>query len=140
MRAPAAVLCVAVLLPAAWGAEVGFAEKPSAIRAGDRVRVNSAVSRETDVAVYIENAKGEIVRHLVAGALGKNPPEPLEANSLASVGRERILTVCMLGKCALSSAKGRGQWKTRCELPEYCSWSRSHLSPHQAGGQRTRAS
>jgi len=59
-----------------------FAKKPAAARDGDKVKIEFAVSRETDVAIYIENAKGEIVRHLVAGVLGKNPPEPLKANSL----------------------------------------------------------
>jgi hypothetical protein len=47
------------------------------------VKIAFAVDRETDVAVSVENARGEIVRHLVAGVLGKNPPEPLKANSLA---------------------------------------------------------
>ncbi|MCX7806083.1 MAG: hypothetical protein N3A38_12955 [Planctomycetota bacterium] len=60
-----------------------FAKKPTATRAGDKVRIEFAADRETDVAVYIENSKGEIVRHLVAGVLGKNPPEPLKAGSLS---------------------------------------------------------
>jgi len=30
------------------------------------------------VAVFVEDAKGEVVRHLVAGALGDNPPPPLK--------------------------------------------------------------
>ena len=33
--------------------------------------------------VAIEDAKGKVVRHLVAGMLGKNPPAPLQPNSLA---------------------------------------------------------
>ena len=32
-----------------------------------KTRIEFAVSRETDVTVYIENAEGVIVRHLVAG-------------------------------------------------------------------------
>ncbi|HOX04859.1 MAG TPA: hypothetical protein PK280_00545 [Planctomycetota bacterium] len=59
-----------------------FVKKPAVARAGDRTTISFAVDRETDVAVYIEDAKGTIVRHLVAGVLGKNPPEPLKANSL----------------------------------------------------------
>ncbi len=62
--------------------EVSFAAKPTARRDGDKTVISFAVGRETDVAVYVENAKGEVVRHLVAGVLGKNPPEPLKANSL----------------------------------------------------------
>src|SRR5215510_8707368 len=57
----------------------GFTSKPRATRSGDNVRIEFAVDRETDVCVAIENAGGKIVRHLVAGVLGKNPPEPLQA-------------------------------------------------------------
>jgi len=59
-----------------------FTKKPSAARAGDKVRIDFAVDRETDVAVFIEDAKGKVVRHLVAGVLGKNPPAPLKAGAL----------------------------------------------------------
>jgi len=59
-----------------------FTKKPVAVKAGDKVRIDFAVDRETDVAVYVEDADGRIVRHLVAGVLGRNPPEPLKANSL----------------------------------------------------------
>ena len=54
-----------------------FAKRPAVARDGEGVRIEFAADRETDVAVCIENAKGEIVRHLVAGALGRNPPAPL---------------------------------------------------------------
>src|SRR6185503_17782481 len=59
-----------------------FARKPVATRAGDAVKIDFSVTRETDVAVYVENSKGEIVRHLAAGRLGTNPPQPLKAGSL----------------------------------------------------------
>ena len=58
-----------------------FAEKPTAVKKDGKVRIRFAVSSETDVAVYVENSKGDVVRHLVAGVLGKNPPKPLKANS-----------------------------------------------------------
>ena len=35
------------------------------------------------MAVTVEDAQGKIIRHLAAGVLGKNPPEPLQPNSLA---------------------------------------------------------
>ena len=59
-----------------------FTKKPAATKAGDKVVISFAVDRETDVAVYVEAAKGKVVRHLAAGVLGKNPPDPLKANSL----------------------------------------------------------
>jgi hypothetical protein len=60
-----------------------FSKKPSVARHGQEVRIEFAVDRQTDVAVYVENANGDTVRHLAAGALGKNPPDPLKAGSLA---------------------------------------------------------
>jgi len=62
--------------------EVPFAARPTARRDGDKTIISFAVSRETDVAVYVDNAKGEVVRHLVAGVLGKDPPPPLKPDSL----------------------------------------------------------
>jgi hypothetical protein len=68
--------------PAAEPAPPRFVKKPTVAKAGEKTTITFAADRETDVAVYIEDAKGGIVRHLVAGVLGKNPPEPLKANSL----------------------------------------------------------
>jgi hypothetical protein len=85
MKTKACLTLVGILILAgavASAAEVTFSTKPTAAKDGDKVKVSFAVSAATDVAVYIEDAKGKIVRHLVAGALGKNPPEPLKANSL----------------------------------------------------------
>ena len=66
-------------LPALAG-EIGFSTKPTATKDGDRTKITFAVSAPTDVAVFVENAQGKIVRHLVAGVLGGQnpPPEPLK--------------------------------------------------------------
>ena len=78
------LLLIPVLLMVAGQALAGdapppvFAKKPTAAKAGDKVKIEFAVDRETDVAVFIEDAKGITVRHLVAGVLGKNPPPPLK--------------------------------------------------------------
>jgi len=60
-----------------------FTQKPSTTRVGEGVKITFAVSAPTDVEVAILGGDGKIVRHLVAGALGKNPPEPLKPDSLA---------------------------------------------------------
>jgi hypothetical protein len=60
-----------------------FVGKPTATRDGQKVKIRFAVDRKTDVTVSIENAAGRTVRHVVAGVLGKNPPEPLKAGVLA---------------------------------------------------------
>ena len=63
-------------------ADVKFTGKPAVKKDGEKTIITFAVSAPTDVAVYIEDAKRKIVCHLAAGLLGKNPPEPLKANSL----------------------------------------------------------
>src|SRR5437016_5517428 len=84
------ILVASSLATPAWATEQSgakFTKKPAATKTGDKVTIAFAVDRATDVAVFIENAKGEVIRHLVAGVLGKNPPPPLKASSLEqSVG------------------------------------------------------
>jgi outer membrane protein assembly factor BamB len=84
MRTAPLLTCV-LLFGAAQAAEPAFTKKPTAARDGEKVKIEFAVDRETDVAVYVEKASGEIVRHLVAGALGLNPPPPLKAGLSQSV-------------------------------------------------------
>ena len=62
---------------------VKFVRPPTVVKEGGGVLVKFAVNTGADVAVYVEDAKGRIVRHLAAGMLGKNAPEPLAAGSLA---------------------------------------------------------
>lgn len=78
----AGILALVLLPTAAFAAQVTFTSGPSTERVGEMVRISFAVSAPTDVAVYIENAEGKIVRHLVAGVLGDNPPEPLARGKL----------------------------------------------------------
>lgn len=59
-----------------------FLKRPTVARAGDGLRIDFAVDRATDVTVCIENAQGEIVRHLAAGVLGTNAPPPLQPGAL----------------------------------------------------------
>ncbi len=60
------------------GEPVSFTAKPTVARDGEKVKISFAVSAPTDVAVYIEDSKGQVVRHLAAGVLGQNPPPPLK--------------------------------------------------------------
>jgi NHL repeat len=66
-------------ITAGFAGEVKFTTRPTAARAGEKVKITFAVSRETDVAVFVLNARGKVIRHLVAGVLGKNPPKPLKS-------------------------------------------------------------
>jgi hypothetical protein len=75
--------CLLAVGPVLAG-EPAFTSMPAVTKAADgKTKIAFAVDRECDVAVYIENAGGETVRHLVAGLLGKNAPEPLKPGSLA---------------------------------------------------------
>jgi hypothetical protein len=77
------LLAVLLLAGTAGAVEVpGFARKPVAVREGATTRIEFAADRAADVAVTVEDAAGKVVRHLVAGVLGKNPPEPLRPDSL----------------------------------------------------------
>jgi hypothetical protein len=60
----------------------GFSKRPAVAKSGDAVTIMFAASRETDVAVAIEDAGGRITRHLAAGLLGPKAPLPLKAGSL----------------------------------------------------------
>ncbi|MGB2822100.1 MAG: hypothetical protein WBF17_14040, partial [Phycisphaerae bacterium] len=59
-----------------------FARKCEARSAGENVLVRFAAKAPTDVAVWIADGKGKVVRHLAAGALGAKAPEPLKADAL----------------------------------------------------------
>lgn len=74
--------CVFVASPVSLAAGVDFTTKPAVKKDGAKTIITFGVSAPTDVAVFIEDAKGKIVCHLAAGMLGKNPPEPLKPNSL----------------------------------------------------------
>jgi hypothetical protein len=78
--APAVVLFLLGSLPAA-AADPAFTAPPRAARADGGVAIDFAVSRDTDVAVFIEDPAGKVVRHLAAGVLGKNAPAPLRPGS-----------------------------------------------------------
>ena len=67
----------------AFAADAKFTAGPAVAKDGDKLKVSFTVSAATDVAVAIVDAKGEIVRHLAGGVLGKNPPAPLQADSLS---------------------------------------------------------
>ncbi|NQT92939.1 MAG: hypothetical protein HQ559_09270 [Lentisphaerae bacterium] len=60
-----------------------FVKDPEVRARRKSVDIRFEANTHTDVAVWIEDDKGETVRHLVAGLLGANAPPPLAKNSLA---------------------------------------------------------
>ncbi|MCK6470766.1 MAG: hypothetical protein L6R28_03370 [Planctomycetes bacterium] len=71
---------VALLLAAQAAAGEGFAKAPAAQKNGAGATITFALAAAGDVEVAVLDAKGGVVRHLAAGALGapKAPPAPLK--------------------------------------------------------------
>jgi outer membrane protein assembly factor BamB len=104
-----------------------FVNKPSAVRFGNTTKIDFTVDRLTDVAVAIEDAKGKVLRHLAAGMLGKNPPEPLQANKLAQ-------SLAWDGKDDFGKAATGGPFKVRVQLGMKAEFDRFLLyNPHASG-------
>lgn len=116
----------------ALAGEVTFTAKPTARKVGDKVRIEFAVDRETDVAVFIEDDKGKIVRHLASGMLGPNPPAPLAKDSLKqSLYWERKDDE---GKLVTGAVKVRVRAGMGAKLDRFIAWPGSRLGPVTALG------
>lgn len=82
------VICfLCMLAGAAWAADTSFSPAPSTKKENGKTVITFGVTQATDVEIAILDAKGAVVRHLVAGVLGgKNaPPEPLKPGLTQSV-------------------------------------------------------
>ena len=101
-------LIVGTALAGETAAPPAFAKRPTANQAGDKVKIEFAVDRETDVSIFIEDAGGTVVRHLVAGVLGKNPPAPLKPGVVQSMEWD--------GKADYGKPAGPGPFKVRVAL------------------------
>ncbi len=115
MRSAIAILLALGCL-AAQGGEASFVARPQASRSGDKSVVSFEVSGKTDVAVYVLDARGKVVRHLAAGVLGgKNPPpEPLKPGFSQSISWD--------GKDDAAKSAAGGPFKVRVALgmkPEF---------------------
>jgi DNA-binding beta-propeller fold protein YncE len=63
--------------------EPAFVADPQVEQTGAGAKISFAVSTTTDVEVAVLAANGRTVRHLAAGLLGPQPPEPLRPNALS---------------------------------------------------------
>ncbi len=117
---------LAVTLPAAH-AQPAFVKKPTATRSGKQIKIDFTVDRATDVAITIEDAKRKIIRHLAAGVLGKNPPEPLRADTLAQ-------SMLWDGKDDFGKPAGGGPFQVRVQLGMKPEFDRFLMhNPHGSG-------
>jgi SMP-30/gluconolaconase/LRE-like protein len=81
MKRMIALVMLIALAPMAAGANVEFTKKPEVKVEGGKATVTFAVSKPTDVEVAVLDAKGKVVRHLAAGAVGAGAQHavPLQA-------------------------------------------------------------
>jgi sugar lactone lactonase YvrE len=63
-------------------ADLKFSAPLKLSKDGADLKIDFTASAATDCAVSIVNTKGQVVRHLAAGVLGKNAPPPLRKDSL----------------------------------------------------------
>jgi hypothetical protein len=117
MKSLHTALCTLLLTSQAAAAEgqPAFTKKPTAVKSGNQVKIEFAVDRATDVAVYVEDGQGKVIRHLAAGVLGKNPPEPLKPDVLSQ-------SLTWDGKDNFGKAAAGGPFKVRVRLgmkPEF---------------------
>lgn len=102
-------LLLLVSAPAGAAKGPAFMRQPAATRTADGVRITFAVDRPTDVAVYVEDPQGKVIRHLVAGMLGPNPPAPLKPNALEQ-------TILWDGLSDAGQPAGPGPFRVRVAL------------------------
>ncbi|MCG3178382.1 MAG: hypothetical protein BIFFINMI_00709 [Phycisphaerae bacterium] len=69
--------CFVLLLCLPLRADMSDSVELSVARAGDKVEISFTASAARDVEVAVVDKDGRVVRHLVAGLLGDNPPPPL---------------------------------------------------------------
>lgn len=78
------LLCLCIACGSGVAAEPAFVTMPAVKNAGqDKYGISFEVNAACDVTVGIVAADGRVVRHIGAGLLGGNAPEPFQKNSLA---------------------------------------------------------
>lgn len=103
-----------------------FARPPEVTRNGDSFTIAFESKGLCDATVVIEDARGEIVRHLASGVLGDNAPPPFVKNS-------RAQSIVWDGKDdAGRYIDNPGECRVRVSLGLKPQFERTHLwSPHQ---------
>jgi len=83
LRIGAIGLALTLAATTAWPEDAKFTAGPTAAKEGNQTKISFAVSAATDVEVAVLDSRGDVARHLAAGLLGPNAPEPLRKESLA---------------------------------------------------------
>ena len=59
-----------------------FTKEPTITKTGDTITIEFSVKEYCDATVAVQNADGDILRHIGSGVLGENAPIPFTKNSL----------------------------------------------------------
>ncbi len=136
------VVLLAFCVPLAVRAAPRFVAKPVATKSDEQVKIEFAVSERTDVAVFIEDAHGRIVRHLVAGVLSGAKAALAEASPADLLKCRRIQGFDVTGMQAIfeSVAHFRGHTQeivhvTRIQLGDDYEFAFVPKTPEQGAAQ-----
>lgn len=125
-----AVACAMVLK--AHAADVAFTAKPRVMPADTGAKIAFAVSAPTDVEVAVLDARGAVVRHLAAGLLGSNAPEPLQKDALSQEiswnGKDDVGQPAMGGPFQVRVRAG-----SMARLDQIVGWDGNSLGAHIVG-------
>lgn len=124
---PAIVSLLLAGMVSAADAPPAFVMQPTAVKSGDTTNIKFTVDRPTDVAITIEDKEGKIIRHLAAGVLGKNAPEPLQPNTLTQ-------SLTWDGKDDFGKAAIGGPFQIRVQLGMKAEFDRFLMHNPQASG------
>jgi len=86
--------------------EIAKIESSSVTKVGAEYQIKFKLSKFSDVAIYIEDTTGNIVRHLAAGVLGSNAPLPFTKDSLEQI-------IIWDGQANYKKEAGAGPFKVR---------------------------
>lgn len=86
-----------------------IASGPTVKASGDKREITFEVSAATDVELAVLSADGKVVRHLAAGLLGRNAPEPFQKESLKQ-------TIVWDGNDDAGKKAGGGPFKVRLRI------------------------
>lgn len=104
------MLFLTIVLPSyllhAGPSEVAKIESTSVTKVGAEYQIKFKLSKFSDVAIFVEDNNGKVIRHLAAGVLGSNAPLPFAKDSLEQ-------TILWDGKANYKKDAGLGPFKVR---------------------------
>jgi hypothetical protein len=109
-----------------------FVEQPAVSRDGVNFKITFEASPATDAEVAVVDGAGKVLRHLAAGLLGPNAPEPFKKGSLAQEliwdGKDDLGRPVLAEGGKSQGAKVRVRLGSRARLDKYVGWEPKTLA------------